>query len=173
VSPLGCAPASLGSRKAILRECQHGNVLDGGHAGPVPSKLTQTAKEMGRVGKRPTPVVTTRCTLRCPHPFPKMVRNNSSLGYFSAMSHDAPPHTQQQQKDGRDDERDEACRPQGKKRKWDDGNGRRKQVGDEHPCGLHKRILLLRRCSLEFRCSLDLEKCLGVTSSASTIVVVS
>src|SRR5258708_7235210 len=29
------------------------------------------------VGKRPTHVVTTRCTLRCPHPFPKMVRNKA------------------------------------------------------------------------------------------------
>src|SRR5712691_11820565 len=64
----------------------HGNVLGGGHGGPVPAKLTPTAKEMERVGKRPTPVGTTRYTLRCPHPFPQMVRKNSSLGSFSRFS---------------------------------------------------------------------------------------
>jgi hypothetical protein len=74
-----------GKSKGHLGEGQHGNVLGGEHGGPVPAKLTQTAKEMGRVGKRPTPVVTTRCPLRCPHPIPKMVRNNSSLGLLLSI----------------------------------------------------------------------------------------
>src|SRR3984893_18965594 len=42
-----------------------------GHGGPVPAKLTQTAKEMGIVGKRPTHVVTTRCTCAALTHFPK------------------------------------------------------------------------------------------------------
>src|SRR5258706_15526475 len=46
-----------GKSKGNLGEGQHCNVLDGGHGGPVPAKLTQTAKEMGIVGKRPTHVV--------------------------------------------------------------------------------------------------------------------
>ena len=74
-----------GKSKGHLGEGQHDTVLGGGHGGPVPAKLTQTAKEMGRVGKRPTPVGTTRCTLRCPHPFPKLVRNNSSLGLLLSI----------------------------------------------------------------------------------------
>src|SRR5258708_18609041 len=89
--PTACARSRMhtgfaGKSKGNLGEGQHGNVLDSGHGGPVPAKLTQSAKEMGIVGKRPTPVVTTRCPLRCPHPFPKMVRNNSSLGSFSRFS---------------------------------------------------------------------------------------
>ena len=44
----------------MLGEGQPWNVLDSGHGGPVPAKLTQTAKEVVMGGKRPAHIVTTR-----------------------------------------------------------------------------------------------------------------
>src|ERR1700738_1188890 len=84
--PTACARSRMhtgfaGKSKGHLGEGQHDTVLGGEHGGPVPATLTQTAKEMGRVGKRPTPVVTTRCTLRCQKRYRSahVVRCGSSL----------------------------------------------------------------------------------------------
>src|SRR5579863_7562575 len=80
------------------------------------------------------------------------------------MSYEATSHTEQQQEYRCNDERGETRSSQGEKCEWNDRNECRKQVGDEHPCGLDERIFLFQTSKLEFRGRLDFEKCLGVTS---------